>query len=129
MRDLIQQLQSQNVRVLIISNGDFYTMRTVVEKELGLDPETSLYSYRSEVDSSGVCTGVLLPPMGEGNSKDQILAELIDGQLFLAGGDSALSSDGPMMDMAKFQLVVNPKEEDVQQILDQWPNAIIVYPE
>lgn len=128
MRDLIKQLQAQDVRVIIVSNGDFHTMRNVVEEELGLDPENSLNAYRLEVDSSGVCTGELLPLMGEGNSKDKIVSELIDGQLFLAGGDSALSSDGPMMDMAKFQLVVNPKEEDVQQVLDRWPGAIIVYP-
>ena len=128
MRNLIQQLQANKVRVIIVSNGDFHTMRMVVEKELGLDPENSLYAYRSGVDSSGVCTGVLLPPKGEGKDKDKVISEIIDGPIFLAGGDSALSSDGPMLDMAKFQLAVNPKqEEDAQQIKERWPNAIIVY--
>ena len=126
--DLIQQLQANKVRVLIISNGDFHTMRDVVEKELGLDPEKSLYAYRSDVDGSGVCTGVLLPPKGEGKDKDKVISEIIDGPIFLAGGDSALSSDGPMLDMAKFQLAVNPKtEEDAQQVKERWSNAIIVY--
>jgi hypothetical protein len=33
-----------------------------------------------------------------------------------------------MLDMAKFQLAVNPKtEEDAQQVKERWPNAIIVY--
>jgi len=129
MRDLIKQLQANKVRVLIISNGDFHTMRDVVEKELGLDPENSLYAYRSGVDSSGVCTGVLLPPKGEGKDKDKVVSEVFDGPLFLAGGDSALGSDGPMLDMAKFQMAVNPKtEEDVQKIKERWSNAIIVYP-
>lgn len=129
MRNLIQQLQAHKVRIIIVSNGDFHTMRMVVEKELGLDPENSLYAFRSEVDSSGVCTGVLMPPKGEGKSKDKVLSEIIDGPIFFAGGDSALGSDGPMLDMAKFQLAVNPKtEEDAQQVKERWPNAIIVYP-
>lgn len=103
-------------------------MRMVVEKELGLDPENSLYAYRSGVDSSGVCTGVLLPPKGEGKDKDKVISEIIGDQIFFAGGDSALSSDGPMLDMAKFQLAVNPKPEDVQQLKERWSNVIIVYP-
>lgn len=129
MRNLIQRLQAHKVKVLIVSNGDYHAMRNVVEEELGLDPENSLYAYRSEVDSSGVCTGVLMPPKGEGKSKDLVLSELGFNSLFLAGGDSALSSDGPMLDMAKFQLAVNPKsEEDAQQIRERWSDAIIVYP-
>ena len=126
MRDLIQQLQAHKVRVIIVSNGDFHTMRMVVEKELGLDAEKSLYAFRSEVDSSGVCTGVLMPPKGEGKSKDLVVSEIIGDQIFFAGGDSAIGSDGPMLDMAKFQLAVNPKQEDVQEIKGRWSNAIIV---